>query len=53
MKNIFIALIIIITAFGACNSPKPTTGNSADSTATNNGSRDTSGSMKSDTSMHK
>jgi hypothetical protein len=52
MKNIFLGLIIVLTAIGACNPPKSTTGTSSDSTATNSNSRDTSVSTQRDTSMH-
>jgi len=50
MKNIVIALIVVLAAFSACEPPKNTTGTSADSTATNNNTRDTSASMQRDTS---
>lgn len=49
MKNIVIALIVVLAAFSACEPPKNTTGTSPDSTATNNNPRDTS-SMQRDTS---
>lgn len=53
MKNIFVALVIVLAAIGACNPPQSTTGKSSDSTATNNSTRDTTVSTQKDTSMHK
>lgn len=53
MKYIFFALVIVFTAIGACNPPQSTTGTSADSTATDNNTRDTSVSTQRDTSMNK
>jgi hypothetical protein len=41
MKNIFVALVIVLAAIGACNPPQSTTGTSSDSTAANNRARDT------------
>ena len=53
MKNILVALVIVLAAIGACNPPQSTTGTSADSTATNNSTRDTTVSTQRDTSMQK
>ena len=60
MKNIFLALVIVLAAIGACNPPQSTTGTSADSTATTNSTtdtsnttRDTSALPKRDSSMNK
>jgi hypothetical protein len=55
MKNIFLALVIVLVAIGACNPPQSTTGTSTDSTTNNNNTntRDTSVSTQRDTSMHK
>jgi hypothetical protein len=56
MKNIFLALVIVLVAIGACNPPQSTTGTSTDSTTNNNNNnntRDTSVSTQRDTSMHK
>ncbi len=52
MKNIIVSLVIVLAAIGACNPPQSTTGTTTDSTATNNSTRDTSVSTKTDTSMH-
>jgi hypothetical protein len=57
MKNIFLALVIVLAAIGACNPPQSTTGTSSDTTAitsdTMNTMRDTSVSPQRDTSMNK
>jgi hypothetical protein len=65
MKNILIAIVIVLAAIGACNPPqKSTTDNTSDSTATNKSTRDTTMSTRDttmstrdtthrDTSMHK
>lgn len=59
MKNIFLALVIVLAVIGACNPPQSTTGTSTDSTGANNSTRDTtvtqdtSVSRQTDTSMHK
>jgi uncharacterized protein (UPF0333 family) len=57
MKNIFLALVIVLAAIGACNPPQSTTGTSSDTTVTtsdtSNIMRDTSTSTQRDTSMNK
>jgi hypothetical protein len=59
MKNILLALVILLAVVFACNPPQSTTGTSTDSTGVNNQSdtsntmRDTSGTMQRDTSMNR
>lgn len=65
MKNIFLALVIVLAAIGACNPPQSTTGTTSDSTVATKSTtdtsnttrdttaRDTSALPKRDTSMNK